>query len=575
MTVTQDNKSRVRPSVFLSYSHDDHLLVRRLVDALEAAGCDVFIDEEDIPAASEWREELKDGIKGSDYVVFVLSQTFVNSKECLIELEHAIECGKRLIPVAIEACEGVPPALAARQYIWMRGTDDFEPAFEELLAAVKTDLNFTRQHSRLMVRHDDWLTHNRSGGYLLRGAELTAAESWIGHSDEVTEPKPTTPLIQYVVVSRRASSRRRNLGVLALAVGLLLVAASLWLYQRQRAETVARHVSDAYQWMRREPLKAIDSAVAALAVDQSQEAATALSTAQDIAIARIENLRDEATIAGRPGFIGIGVMRWRTGEVYSRLRSDGRYALIASERGKDGASGGTGEVYLIDLNSMRTLELQNERTARRRLEYMGFSSDGSRVFITRQFELDVYELDGSLVFSKQLGLTAQPLHIASGYFHETWVLVCDSERQMWFVDTANGKFSDWTDYTSEGPAVLAEPSSSGRLAVIVFESGVVSLLTVPDPNAATMTKLDAKNVTFATFHDATGRFSTADKTGRVDVWALGTESPERIASFDQGVASGLTRFSDDGERLIAVAEDGSVRAWRIDSSELLASQSAR
>jgi len=557
-----------------------------LVAAFEERGCDIFIDEADIPAASEWRNEIKDGIKGSDNVVFILTRTFVESKECLAELNHAIACGKRLIPVAHEECENVPAVLAARQYIWMRDTDDFDAAFELLFLAVTTDFEVTRQHSRLMLRHEDWETNGHHIGYLLRGAELTAAEHWIERTNEIIEPKPTAPLIRYIIASRKSATRRRSLFVLAAIFGLLLAVTALWTYQRERAQTVARHIADTYQWMRRDPLRAIDSAVAALVIDDSPEAKAALSSAQRIAAARIENLRDEATIEGRPGLVGIGVMRWRTGDIYSRIRTDGRYALIASKRGEDGASGGAGKVYLIDLNSMRTLELLNSDTTRhrldpeassfhdttrRRLEYMGFSSDGEHIFVTRQFWLDVYELDGTLIFTRELGQTAQPLHIAAGYFKKTSILVCDSEGEMWFVDTATGKTSRWYGQNPAGkePAILVEPSGSGHRAIVVFESGAVFLLTVKDSAKPTMTPLDAADVTFANFQEAYSRFATADKTGNIKVWQLIAGEPELIASFQQDGASGLIKFSDDGKRLLSVAEDGSIRIWVIRSKEVL------
>jgi uroporphyrinogen-III synthase len=89
----------MRASVFISYSRNDADFVRRLVAALEQRGCDVYIDEDDIPAASAWREELEDGITGSDNIVFVLSNSFIQSQECRNELDHAITSGKRLIPL--------------------------------------------------------------------------------------------------------------------------------------------------------------------------------------------------------------------------------------------------------------------------------------------------------------------------------------------------------------------------------------------------------------------------------------------------------------------------------------------
>ena len=570
MTTLPSRGRAERPSVFISYSRKDVDFVRHLVAGLEQRECDVYIDEDDIPAASAWREELEDGIAGSDNIVFVLSPNFVGSQECRQELEHALASGKRLIPIALTQCDEVPAELAARNYVWFREDGDFEACLETLLLALTTDLEFTRLHSRLVVRRSDWEAHARSGAYLLRGAELAGAEEWIGQSDGIAEPSPTPALLRYITVSRQAASRRRNLLVLAGAVGLVLIMAAVWLYQRERDETMARHVADAYQWIRREPLRSIDSTFAALAVGDSAEAVTALDAARAIAVARIENARDEATIEGSPGLFGIGVMRWRQGDVYSRLRSDGRFALIASKRDPDDASQGPGHVYLLDMNSMRTLELENEETAWRRLEYMGFSSDGARIFVTRQFELDVYDLEGKLVYSKQLGRTAQPLHIAVGYFADTWILVCDSERQLWLADTATGRSSRWMDGTVNVPAILAEPNLAGDRAVVVFEDGTVALLVVDDPIEPKLVDLETRDVTFAAFHDPTRQFVTANQAGVIELWEPGSATP--VAAFEQGAPAGRVRFSDDGERLIAVAEDGTVRLWNIGTAALLASR---
>jgi hypothetical protein len=570
MTTRPDRGGAARPSLFISYSRDDAGFVRRLVAALEQRGCDVYIDEDDIPAASAWREELEDGIAGSDNIVFVLSPSFVRSEECRKELDHALASGKRLIPLALAECDDVPAELAARNYIWFRDAGDFAGSVETLRRALTTDLEFTRLHSRLVVRHNDWEAHGRSGAYLLRGAELTGAEGWVEQSEGITEPSPPPALLRYIAVSRQAASRRRHLLVLAGAIGLVLVMATAWFYQRQRDETIARHVADAYQWLRREPLRSLDATFAALAVGDSPAAERALAAAREIAVARIQNVRDEATLEGRPGLFGIGVMRWRQGDVYSRLRSDGRYALIASKRDPDNASEGPGHVYLLDMNSMRTVELENEETGWRRLEYMGFSSDGGRIFVTRQFDLDVYDLDGQLVTSQQLGRTAQPLHIAVGYFADTWILVCDSERQLWLADTATRRVSRWMERTPNAPAVLAEPNLAGDQAVVVFEDGTVALLVVDDPNEPTLVALETRAVTFATFHDPTRRFATANEAGVIELWESGSGTP--IASFEQGAPAGLVGFSDDGERLIAIAEDGSVHLWSIATRTLLASR---
>jgi hypothetical protein len=554
--------------VFLSYSRQDAAFVRRLVAAFEAAGCDVFVDEDDIPAASAWREKIEDGIAGSDNIVFVLSPAFAASAECARELRHAIAKGKRLIPIARDACEGVPAQLAERNYVWFRDDDDFERAFAVLLAAVRTDLDVTHQHSRFVLRQVDWQAHGRSGAWLLRGAELRAAQRWLVRTSGLAEPRPTPELLQYLAASQRAAGRRRLLAVTAAGAGMLAIVSALWWRQRERTQSQARHVAAANERMRAEPLRAVDSVLMALDIGESADAEAALATARSIARERLANLRDEANLEGRPGLSFIGVMRWRKGAVYSRLRADGRFALIASARSEDGAAGGEGKAYLVDLDSLRTIELVDDRKPARRLEYVGFSADGNRVLVTRQFYLDVYDLAGKLESSSEQGRTAQPLHLAAGFFAGTWILVCDSERQMWLANAASKEVSRWVHSSRDGPAVLAEADRAGRRAVVAFESGRAILLEVADPHAPVPHGLEASHVTFATFHDASRRFLTADRSGRIDVWEVGAGAPRRIAAFDQAAPSGLAGFADDGERIVAVDESGAVRVWDVTTGAL-------
>lgn len=85
-----------------------------------------------------------------------------------------------------------------------------------------------------------------------------------------------------------------------------------------------------------------------------------------------------------------------------RLRNDGRYALVASERGKEGPQP-PGNVYLISVDNLRTKELRPGNQAEgRRLEFMGFSLSGKEIFVARQFYLDVYDLEGNRTKSVQL-----------------------------------------------------------------------------------------------------------------------------------------------------------------------------
>jgi hypothetical protein len=100
---------RARYDVFLSYRHDgaDLAFARRLLDALEADGYRVAIDERDFPAHASFLLEMERCVRQSRFTVAVISSRYLTSDNCQ---EEAIICKvldmgnrtRRLIPVIIE-----------------------------------------------------------------------------------------------------------------------------------------------------------------------------------------------------------------------------------------------------------------------------------------------------------------------------------------------------------------------------------------------------------------------------------------------------------------------------------------
>jgi TIR domain len=95
-----------RPDVFISYSRKDEEFVRRLVDALEHRGKDVWIDWEDIRKSADWRAKVHAGIEASRTIVPVLSPDFATSDVCREEVEHAVRHNKRLVPIVRREVDG-------------------------------------------------------------------------------------------------------------------------------------------------------------------------------------------------------------------------------------------------------------------------------------------------------------------------------------------------------------------------------------------------------------------------------------------------------------------------------------
>jgi hypothetical protein len=98
-----------RYDVFLSYRHDgpDIAFARRLLDALEADGYRVAIDERNFPANASFLLEMERCVRQSRFTVAVISSRYLSSDNCQ---EEAIICKvldmgdrtRRLIPLIIE-----------------------------------------------------------------------------------------------------------------------------------------------------------------------------------------------------------------------------------------------------------------------------------------------------------------------------------------------------------------------------------------------------------------------------------------------------------------------------------------
>ena len=89
------------------------------------------MDLDEIPPASKWEEDLKEGVAKSDSFVFVISPESLTSKYCAQELANAVELNKRIIPIMSRPVSdsSLPEAVRTHNWIPAEGlfADDFEP----------------------------------------------------------------------------------------------------------------------------------------------------------------------------------------------------------------------------------------------------------------------------------------------------------------------------------------------------------------------------------------------------------------------------------------------------------------
>jgi hypothetical protein len=168
--------------VFISYSRRDcGAFAEELLAGLELVGFEPFLDRHDIAAGEDWETRLAGLIQAADTIVYVVSPEAVRSERCAWEVEKATSLAKRLIPVvAIAVAEAeVPGSLKRLNYIFFNEPHSFARALGELSSALRTDLDWIREHTRLGELAARWQRRNRLEALLLRGDELEAAKAWM------------------------------------------------------------------------------------------------------------------------------------------------------------------------------------------------------------------------------------------------------------------------------------------------------------------------------------------------------------------------------------------------------------
>jgi len=122
--------------IFISYTHDDAEVAKRLTDQLVGHGWSVFWDRILLPGAT-WRTQIQTALSAAKVVVVMWSNKAVGSRWVEIEADFAFQRDAYL-PVKIDGCSlplGLSHVQVADLRPWHAGTDPMLP--DVLLAALK------------------------------------------------------------------------------------------------------------------------------------------------------------------------------------------------------------------------------------------------------------------------------------------------------------------------------------------------------------------------------------------------------------------------------------------------------
>ncbi|MGK7873783.1 MAG: toll/interleukin-1 receptor domain-containing protein [Xenococcaceae cyanobacterium] len=168
---------------FISYGRaDGKAFASKLCNLLTDHNIKVWFDQNDIPPAVDWRNQISAGIERAKNLLFIITPYSIKSTYCLEELETAHNLNKRIIPVLYIRVprDNRPEPIRKLNWIYFRDeVDDFDHSFDQLLSALHQDQEYVEQHASLYVQALAWSRNQKQTSYLLVGKERQQAEAWL------------------------------------------------------------------------------------------------------------------------------------------------------------------------------------------------------------------------------------------------------------------------------------------------------------------------------------------------------------------------------------------------------------
>jgi TPR repeat protein len=226
--IRRESPDKGKLRVFISYSRDDQDFTDQLDAALDTYGYDCVIDRHGIAGGEDWRRRLGGLISEADTVVFVVSPTSARSETCAWEVEQATRLGKRILPIICRPLENARPSalLEGLNYIFFYAEpkaqgSGFGTGLQSLVAALNTDFDWLREHTRYLERALEWNAGGRLANRLLSGNDVAEAMAWVTRQPK-SAPEPTPLQLDFIRASEneanaRLSAERKQLEKIAAA----------------------------------------------------------------------------------------------------------------------------------------------------------------------------------------------------------------------------------------------------------------------------------------------------------------------------------------------------------------------
>ncbi len=520
-----DKTESAKPGVFMSYSRDDLEFADQLNATLTLAGYESKIDHLGIMGGENWERRLSDMIRDSDAFVFVLSPSSSASKACAWEMEEAKRLGKRILPVICRPLTGdarPPPGLAALNYIFFyheprRPDAGFAHGLFELAKALNTDLEWLREHTRLLQRASEWDQGGRPPNRLLSGRDIDAAKQWVAaHPKDA--PEPTALHFDFIRASEDEEIKRQS----AEAQRLREIAVA----QEQRGQALAQReealAREAIQSRRVVRITLLGLAVAVVLASVATYFGHTARVERDTA----ERMRDLALVT------------------QSKFLTDGAFAAIHDKR-----DAGTG--LLLALEALKDPSSDDDTQRVRPFWPLAEAALGEARRTLRELRV----LQGHTKWTSAVAVSPDAARIVTAS--------ADGTARVWNAATGVeiGRFADHVGVVN-GLAILPD----GKRVVTVADDATAKIWTLADARVDLVLQGHTAPIrAVAAFPDGR-RIVTGSNDRTLRIWDAASGATLKLLSghTDHVVSVAVTA---DGRRVVSGSYDRSNRIWDAESGE--------
>jgi DNA-binding beta-propeller fold protein YncE len=275
--------------VFISYSRADSDFTYKLCDALKVAsrldnnnstreGIDYWIDK-DIEFSVPWWQRICKAIEDANNFLVVVSNNYLGSEVCNLELALASKLNKPIIPVLLDVVDEKKYKSIQQQRINEKGdwkaneialadTNaamlghinyidvsklEFDGSVQATITSIFQDIDYKDGRREWAKRSEIWELGGRKRRALLNGEDLEKAEAW--RDIAISKQLELTPTVAVFINTSRITQRRNLQTILtgisiALFVTLALLIVSIGLYQESNSRLATsnqRGTAVAYQ----------------------------------------------------------------------------------------------------------------------------------------------------------------------------------------------------------------------------------------------------------------------------------------------------------------------------------------